>query len=66
MQVQYAEGFADVELGDIISVAGVIGPIYDLRFIQELRSNESYFECRLEGEKWVPLSDVTVIKRIPK
>ena len=66
MDRHYAEGFVDLQMGDIIEVDGIVGPIYDLRFIQELRDSNSYFECRLENGDWVSLEGVRVIQRITR
>lgn len=64
MQQQAAKGFIDLEIGDYIEISPrVKGPIYDIRFCQEIRSNISYFELRLEGGPWVPANDVKVIER---
>jgi len=63
---QYAKGFVDVEIGDIVEIQGEVGAIYDLRFIQELRDNQSFFECRLEDGCWVAVADVKVIERKTK
>lgn len=36
-QLQYSEGYVNVEIGDIVNIDGMIGPLYDIRFIQTLR-----------------------------
>jgi hypothetical protein len=62
---QYAEGFVDVMIGDIVDIDGEVGPIYDIRFVQELRENCSYFECRLELGSWVLIEDIKIVQRKP-
>ena len=63
MQEHYAEGFIDLEIGDIIEIDGKRGPLHNIRFIQPLRG-DTYFECCLEGGEWVSCTTIKVIKRI--
>lgn len=63
MKRQEALGFIDVEIGDTVEINGETGPLYDIRFIQEIRSNQAHFEVRLEDGMWTPASQMKVIQR---
>jgi len=62
VEAQSAKGFIDLEIGDPVELDGKVREIWDIRFVQHIRTGEAYFQIMLIGSgQWI---DPSLVKKI--